>query len=270
MSVLFSCIPVVLAQNITPRPTIRSPQNAVRPTSTPTAIRNLELEVQRFVDMRVEALTDYSVIFSFHTNVTSNKRLYVWDIQAKRLVDTGEDAVQGSVVAPKHGRYILFLHDESLSGRDIDGDRVTTNNVLRMYHISSGQRVNFQLPARSATPRPDEERSKFEYFLQNDILVYSVSESAMNNSLERFAPWHVINMVDILYRIEGTPTPTPTPTPLFPTPTPTLAPGVTPSPTPTFTPIPTVPPEFRSNADINADGVVNHLDLLMFQYFWFQ
>jgi hypothetical protein len=69
-------------------------------------------------------------------------------------------------------------------------------------------------------------------------------------------------MMDIIYEIEGTPTPTPTFTPVIvgpPTPTPIP---------PTPTPIPTIAPGLRSNADINADGSVNKLDLLLFQFFW--
>jgi hypothetical protein len=247
-------------------------QNAATPTAEPTAIRQLEVELKRFFDMRVEDLSDDKIfLIDFSDTSNRNRRVYVWDINEEVLIDTGEDIVLGSLVAPEDGRYMIFLHDESLSGRDLDGDGIRTNNILRMYHLGSGQKINFQLPARSATPASGETRSQFEYHLnENNVLTYSVSSNTLNNQQEKYAPWNMIDLLDIIYEIEGTPTPTPTFTPSIPTNTPTLPPGVTPSPTPTHTPIPTIPPDLANKADINQDGIVDHLDMLLFQYFWLQ
>lgn len=161
---------------------------------------------------------------------------------------------------------MIFLYDETASLRDLNGDG-TKNVIMRMYHFNTGQRINLDLPARSATPAQGETRATFEYNLKNNFLVYAKSDSVNNSQRDSTAPWHIINLLDLVYAIEGTPTPVPTATPVkigtpTPTPTPTL------SPTPTIRP--TVPPEYRSQADINADGKVNTLDLLLFQYFWNQ
>ncbi len=261
----FSINPFLLAQNVTPQPTVLNPSTAVKPKTTPTPIKRLNVGVQRLVNVRLEAASDTRMVFSDNTGNQKNRRFYVWDPKSSQLIDTLEDGVPGSVRMPEDGRYMIFLFDEINSSRgDINGDG--RNNVfLRLLHFSSNQKVNLDLPARSATPYPDESSSNFEYELSNHNLVYSKSDSLDNSVRNTGAPWQIMNVLDIVYAIEGTPTPTPTYTPIqAATPTPTHTPG----PTPTPTPIPTVPPEFRSNADINADGEVNQLDLLMFQYFW--
>lgn len=261
----FCIIPPLQAQNVTPQPTVLNPSSAVKPKTTPTPIRRLNAGVQRLVNVRLEAVSDTRMVFSDNTGTQKNRRFYVWDPKSSQLIDTLEDGVPGSVRMPEDGRYMIFLFDEINSYRgDVNGDG--RNNVfLRLFHFSSNQKVNLDLPARSATPLPGEQSSNFEYELSNDYLAYSKSDSLDNSVRNTGAPWHIMNLLDIVYAIEGTPTPTPTYTSIQAvTPTPTHTPG----PTPTRTPIPTVPPEFRSNADINADGKVNQLDLLMFQYFW--
>lgn len=261
----------VSAQNVTPRPTILSPINAQRPQTIPTPIRNLRLDTIRFVDLRVESVTRDGVVLSDNVTQVDNRRLYFWDNKKQALIDTNEDGLSGSVITPDEGRYMLFLHDETLSRRDVNGDGQVISVVLRMYHFETGQRFNVGIPARSATPLPDENRSQFEYNLFHHILTFSMSNSPSNTQYEKNPSWNVINMLDLVYAIEGTPTPTPTPTRTH-TPGPTAFPTPTPSPTlpPTPTPIPTIPPELRNQADINSDGKVNSLDLLLLRYFWFR
>ncbi len=263
----------VWAQNVTPRPTILSPANAQRPQTIPTPIRNLRLDLLRFVDMRVESVTPDGVVLSDNLSQVDNRRFYFWDNKKKVLTDTNEDGLSGSVITPEEGGYMLYLHDEFLSRRDVNGDGQAISVVLRMYHFQTGQRFNIGIPARSATPRPDETRHQFEYHLYNHVLSFSASNSPSNNNTqaERNAPWHIVNMLDLVYAIEGTPTPTPSPTyTVTPGPSPTPTPTLTPSLTPTSTPIPTVPPELRNLADMNSDGKVDALDLMLFRYFWFK
>ncbi|MBN2326874.1 MAG: hypothetical protein JXR73_06950 [Candidatus Omnitrophica bacterium] len=252
------------AQNLTPRPTSINLDESYKLRKTPTPLKRFELEMQRIVNVRLEAESDECMVFSDAEGYEKNKRLYMWAPGVEELFDTGEDGVSGSVIMPQDGRYMIFLHDETDSLRDINGDNAESV-VMRMFHFATGQRLNLDIPARSATPVPGETRSGFEVILRNHFLVYTASDSLQNSQRDADAPWHIIDMRDIVYVIEGTPTPSPTFTPAgTPTPTPT------PSPIPTPTPIPTVPPELRSNADINADGSVDSLDLLLFQYFWRQ
>lgn len=253
------------SQNITPRPTSLGLSNAVKAKTTPTPISHLNVSIQRIPDVRLEAASNNRMVFSKVDDTVDNKPLYVWEPGKSQLIDTGEEGLSQSVVMPDDGRYMIFLYDET-DGRNINGDG-TLSVVLRMYHFASGQRVNLDLPARSATPGPNETRATFEYRLQNNFLAYSKSDSLDNSQRNTNAPWQIMNILDILYTIEGTPTPTPSLPPVVvgtPTPTPT------PTRAPTPTKIPTIPPELRSKADINADGNVDTLDLLLFQYFWRQ
>ncbi len=248
-----------VAQNITPKPTTWNLNDAVSIKITPTPIRKLNVEIQRFPDIRLEASSDSRMVFSDNETSAKNRRFYVWTAGDTKLTDTGEDGLSNSVKISDDGRYMVFLHDEISSLRDINGDG-TKNVVMRMYHFTSGQKINLDLPARSGTPLPNESRSQFEYRLKDHYLAYSVSDSLDNSQADYDAPWQVMNMLNIVYQIEGTPTPTPTFTPI-----PVVG---TPTPIPTSTPVPTVPPELRSNADINADGVIDTLDLLLFEHFW--
>ncbi len=258
------CVSPVLgiAQNITPYPTVYGISNTVKISKTPTPISRLKVDVQRIVDVHLEAITDDRIIFSDNTGFDDNKRFFIWEPDNNKLFDTNEDGIPGSVRLPDDGKYMVFLFDEADEGIDIDGDKKAYNTIMRFYHFETGQKLNLGIPARSATPPPGESRSIFEYSLKKNFLAFSVSDANDNTSRDEDAPWHVINMLDIVYEIEGTPTPTPTFTPVIvgpPTPTPIP---------PTPTPIPTIDPGLQSSADINADGSVNQLDLLLFQYFW--
>ncbi|MDX9755336.1 MAG: hypothetical protein RBU29_15325, partial [bacterium] len=155
--------------------------------------------------------------------------------------------------------YMLFLLDEYDANRDIKGDRIY-QTVLRMFHFDTRQVVNVGTPARSATPRPDETRYEFEVILDDHLLLFSNDEDGRNTDTNLDAPWYAINMLDIIYKIEGTPTPTPSPSPI---PTPTL-----PEFTPTPTPINPVDPATRARSDINQDGRIDAQDLLIFQLDW--
>jgi hypothetical protein len=263
---LFSAVQESVSQNITPKPTSFDITNAVKPKTTPTPISRMNVEMQRFVNVRLEASSDTRMVFSAIDDTVDNKHLYVWDLVKEQYIDTGEEGLSKSVIMPSDGRYMIFLYDETDALRDLNGDG-TKNVIMRMYHFSTGQRMNLDLPARSATPGPGETRATFEYNIKNNFLVYAKSDSLDNSQRNITAPWQIINMLDIVYAIEGTPTPAPTATPIkagtpTPTPTPTIP------PTPTIRP--TVPPEYHSQADINSDGQVNTLDLLLFQYFWKQ
>jgi hypothetical protein len=189
-----------------------------------------------------------------------NRTLYLLEPGKKRLTDTGVEAVPDSVKISEDGRYMVFLHDE-LEGPDINGDQIN-QRVLRMYHFSTGRVLNLGIPARSATPYPGGNEHQYEYVLDGNVLAFSLDEDGYNSSANRDAPWNVIDMREILYTIEGTPTPTPSPTPVLPSPTPT--PSVSPSPTPVVTP----DPNTRARSDINQDGVINIYDLLIFQMDW--
>lgn len=262
----------ILAQNITPLPTIISSDNAI-PVQTPTPIYRLKVEMQRIVGARAEVNSGNRIVFSDLSIPNANRKLYYWEPGMKQLIYTGEDGVPGSIRISEDGKFMIFLHDEVGSYRDVDGDGYTINNVLRMHHFDSGQNVNLGIPARSATPKPGDTRSSFEYILTDHTLTFSVSSQTSNSEAEKDAPWHIIDMLDLVYQIEGTPTPTRTPTPViavYPTHTPTPIATLTPTPTPTLTPKPTLDPSLRSNSDINADGKVDMLDLLIFQRFWFQ
>jgi len=64
------------------------------------------------------------------------------------------------------------------------------------------------------------------------------------------------------------PTPTPTPKPIIPTPTPTPKPIIpTPTPTPKLTPTPT-PKQCTGNGDINLDGRVSEIDIMIILINW--
>lgn len=218
-----------LAQNVTPVPTKLSIDYADDPHAEPTPIRRLKMESVQIFGAHVEAMTENRIILSKVTiDPDENKRFYVWDLNANELWDTKEDGLANSVVASKDGRFMIFLHDEFRSRRDVNGDG-QSQTVLRFYHFDTAQKINLGIPARSATPKPGETRSTFEYFLDGNMLTYSVSQSFTNTNLDRDAPWNIVDLKKILYAIEGTPTPTPTPTPLeiptsTPTPSPTLAP----------------------------------------------
>ncbi len=234
------------AQNITPKPNKNSVLHADDKDLEPTPLRRYEVEMEQITDARVEVITDTRIIFSEHTrDASANRRLYVWEIEEEELWDTLEDAVEESVIAPEDGRYMLFLHNEQESGRDIDGDRVY-QTVLRMYHFETGQKINLGIPARSATPLPGENRSRFEYELNDDnIVVFSVSYKENNLYLDREAPWNIVDLKPVLEDIEENLPPTGSPTPTkSPTPTPSATPTPPPSPTPTHTLTPTpIPPE---------------------------
>jgi len=262
------------AQNITPLPTVFSTDNVTIRSKTPTPIRRMKVEIQRIVGARLEASAGGRSVFSDLAIVSTdsaNRAFYYMKPDFTQLMYTGQDGVPGSVILADDGRYMIYLHDESASGRDVDGDGYKMNNVMRMYHFTTGQNINLGIPARSATPMPWENRSSFEYQLNEHVLAFSVSANADNSGADKNAPWHLIDMLNIVYSIEGTPTPTQTATPVVPvnpTSTPTPSPTFTPSPTHTPTLTPTIPPELRSRSDINADGEVNVLDLLIFQMYW--
>lgn len=255
-------------QNVTPRPTALSVSNAPTPTRFPTPMRNIDIPVIRVLGARLEAQTATMAVFSRNTGSSGNTRLFFWPKGSDKVIDSMEDGLPGSVVLADDGSYMLFLHDEFDSGRDINGD-LRTQTVLRMYHFGTGQKVNIGIPARSATPRADETRSQFEYSLEEHSLIYSSSSGPSNSQREPDAPWHIVNMLDVVYKIIGTPTPahTPTPSPTY-TPEGTATPTPSPSNTPLPTPIPTVPPGLRGPADINGDGFVNQLDLMLLRHFW--
>lgn len=237
------------AQNVTPKPTTFGVSNAATPKPKPTPLRNTNLKLQRIVNARVEGIGGQRIVFSDDTTSTTNRRIYYWQPGAVRLLDTQEDAVPGSIQVSEDGRYMVFLHEESTSsgGRDIDGDGVR-QTILRMYHFDTRQVFNIGAPARSATPLPDETRSQFQIELFENTLAYSSSTETTNSGRETDAPWHIVNMLDLVYLIEGTPTPTPTPPPVTTTPTPT--------------------PPLSARTDINGDGHVDALDLLWIQLYW--
>ncbi|MBZ0254865.1 hypothetical protein K8I31_02300 [bacterium] len=241
----------VWGQNITPKPTAYSVSNAVTPKPRPTALRNVNLTMQRIIDARVEAIGGNRIVFSDDTTTLNNRRFYYWEPGSKQLLDTQEDGLPGSVQISKDGRYMIFLHDETAAagGRDIDGDGVR-QTILRMYHFGTRQVVNIDAPARSATPLPGETRSDFQINLLDNTLAYSASTGTTNTSRESDAPWHIVDMLNLVYLIEGTPTPTPTPTP----------------PTTSLTPTPT--PSLSARTDVNQDGKVDALDLLWMQLYW--
>lgn len=256
------------SQNLSPRPTNLSIELAATPRARPTHIRRLEIPIQKVFGAHLEVMTDKRIVYSKVQTYDNNSRLYYWEKGKERLTDTREDGVPGSVIAPDDGRYMIYLHDETDSLRDINGDGYL-QNVLRLYHFESSQVVNLGIPARSATPRPGETRSSFEYAIQNNRVTFSASQQVYNNDFERDAPWQIIDLLDILYEIEGTPTPTPTFTPIgTPTYTPTPTQTPTPSDTPNRTPVPTIPPGLLERSDINADGKTDLLDLLLFQMNW--
>ncbi|MEW6234025.1 MAG: dockerin type I domain-containing protein [Candidatus Omnitrophota bacterium] len=249
------------AQNITPMPTKIPVDYAQKTGKKPTAIRALAIESQEISGARLEASSDSRIVFSSLADSSSdNKRFYYLDLKTKKIWDTEEDGVPGSVILPQDGRYMIFLHDEYSSNRDINGDGIV-NTVLRYYHFDFSQKINIGVPARSATPLPGESRSGFEYKLNNNLLAFSISKSSNNLSYDKTAPWSVMDLTKFVYAIEGTPTPTPTPA-KTPTPTPPL--------TATPTPMPTATPNLRTRADINGDGAVNAIDLLILRMFWFQ
>lgn len=239
----------VLGQNVTPKPTPYSVNNAVTPKPKPTPLRNVNLKIQRVINARVEAVGGSRVVFSDDTSNNENRALFYWEPGATRLLSTQEDALPGTIQLADDGRYMVFLHNESSSagGRDIDGDGVR-QTILRMYHFDTRQVFNLGAPARSATPLPGETRSQFQIELVENTLSYSSSTATTNSSRESDAPWHVVNMLDLVYLIEGTPTPTPTPGNSMTTPTPT--------------------PPLSARTDINGDGRVDAQDLLWMQLYW--
>lgn len=238
-------------QNMTPRPTVLSVEQAATPLRKPTPIRRAELPLHRIENARLEAVNGGRAVFSEIESNAENRRLYYWEPETKRLLDTEELGIPGSVKVSEDGRYMLFLHNEAgfENGIDHDDDGVR-QIILRMYHFDTRQVFNFSPPARSATPLPGQSRSQFQIYLDDHTLSYSVSTREQNSNREDDAPWHVVNMLDLVYLIEGTPTPT-------------LAPTETPVPlTPTPRPLPV------SSPDMNRDGYVDSLDLMVFQLFW--
>ena len=276
--VLWSCFSAVesRANNLTVKPTSLSVLYADTLRRTPTPIRRLTIGPVKVNGARLEAMADNVYVFSENTTGTDNKSLYYWREGLEELLDTLEDAIPGSVIVSEDGKYMLFLHNENLpSGRDLDGDGSRQSTILRMYHFETGQKLNIGLPARSVKSQIDTSKSEYEYALKGNTLIFSVAQEFPNTVYEREAPWYIVNMLDLIYAIEGTPTPTLTPTPTHtftPVGTPTPTPSDTPSPTatssPTVTHTPTIPPELLSRSDINADGVVDVLDLLLFQLYW--
>lgn len=259
----------LIAQNFTPQPTYFSLQQVVIPTVPPN--RSVRIPLVEVEGVRVETVSTNRVVFSNNlpTNLDHNKRLYYWTPSANRLVDTSEEAVPGSVIMPEHGEFMVYLYDEIRSGRDINTDGVF-QIVLRFYHFTTGQRMNIGIPARSFVLSGER---IFEYRIENDLLVFSTSSTPQNSGLQTNASWQVINLRELVHAFSGTPTSTPTPLMQFtPTPTPshTASPTVhsDPTDTPTPLPLPTIPPGTAERADINGDGRINMLDLLLFQHFW--
>jgi hypothetical protein len=258
------------SQNITPRPT-RLDSGDANTISRPTPIRRLDLSMVELSGMRLEIHSNNYAVFSDNTSFDENRRLYVWDGINRKLTDTQEFAIPQSLLMSEDERYIIYVFDESQGNSDINGDGTLSSGVLRMYHLKTGQRVNLGIPARSATPIPTiQSRAQFEYFLNDQSFIFSSSTTSSNTNRETDAPWRIVNMLNLVYAIEGTPTPTPTNTPI-PTATSagTATKTPTPSNTPTATPFPPVPPGFIKPADINSDGIVNQLDLLILKEFWF-
>lgn len=258
------------AQNITPRPT-RIDASDADTIRIPTPLRRFDLSMVELSGMKLEAHSDHYAVFSNSNSFDTNRRLYLWDGINHELRDTQEFAVPQSMLISDDERYIIYVFDEFQGSTDINGDGTLSTGVLRMYHLTTGQRVNLGIPARSATPIPTiHSRAQFEYFLNDNSFIFSSSTSESNSNREVDAPWRIVDMLDLVYAIEGTPTPTPTNTPI-PTATPqgTATNTPTPSNTPTATPFPPVPPGFIKPADINSDGIVNQLDLLILKEFWY-
>ncbi len=264
------------AQNIRPRPTVLDINDADT-IRVPTPLRRFDVEIAQVENMRLEVFTRHYAVFSDLTSFETNRRLFVWDGINRVLRDTRESAVPQSLLISKDEKYFIYLVNETQGGNDINSDGTLSTGVLRMYHLETGQRVNLGIPARSATPIPTiQTESQFEYFLQDNTFIFSHSTTEQNNSRETDAPWLIVDMLNIVHAIEGTPTPTPSNTPTFtptppPSPTPEGPPTNTPTPsaTATATPFPEVPPGFIKPADINSDGFIDGLDLLILKEFWF-
>lgn len=259
----------VSAQNITPRPTQLDASDA-ETLRIPTPLRRFDLSMVQLSGMRLETHSNRYAVFTDTLAFTENRKIYVWDGDNRILRYTLETAVPRSILLSEDERYIIYIVDESQSNIDINSDGTLSTGVLRMYHLSTGQRVNLGVPARSATPIPTiQSKAQFEYVLNDNSFIFSSSSASQNSSRETDAPWRIVNMLDVVYQIEGTPTPTPTNTP---TPSPTIMVTATNTPplvTATPTPFPPVPPGFIKPADINSDGYINQLDLMILKEFWF-
>lgn len=254
-----------LSQNVTPRPTPFNTVEAVSPGPTPSRIWQANLPVKQIRDARFETIAGKRVVFSKHTpdaffNRTNppNAQLFYWEPGATRLLETGEEGVPGTIVADEEqGRFIIFIHNEQ-RGRDIDGDGIY-QYILRLYHFETRQVLNLGAPARTSLELDafsSFDVQHFEYELKNDLFVYSVSNQALNLAPQPNAQWRIVDIAEVLQLIDdsATPTPTPTPTPTQPAP----------EPTPTLTPTQT----FSQRADINRDGIVDAMDLLLLYRHW--
>jgi hypothetical protein len=253
---LFQAFPVA-AQNLTPRPTIINAGSAATPRPTARA-SSFKYPVRQFNDAKLEVQTSTKFLFSNSGDerYKKNRSLYVWSSDHAKLIDTGMDGMASSILAPDDGRYMLFLYDDGDPALDINGDRITSQKILRFYHFDSRHAYNLGVPARSATPYPDL-IDQYQYRLKNHIVTFPVDEDGFNNSTAEINPsWYVINLLDIIYDIEGTPTPTPSFTPYV---------G---GPSPTPTPAATLPPAIKARSDINNDGYIDVQDLLIFQQDW--
>lgn len=280
--ITFGCYDLVCAQNLNPQPTPYSTKPVSTPKPAPNLLsaQKLKIPAAKMTGLRMEIMTDTKIIFSKHdqSEAGKNNRRFYYYVEGKdKLIDTGIDGMPGTLIAPKDGKYIVFLYDENNSNIDINNDKHYWT-VLRMFHFDSGQSINLGIPARSAAPKEINQLSsnlyQYEYFLNGNVLTFSDAENQSNNVSMDFAPWNVINLTAILYAIEGTPTFTPkaTSTPTF-TPSPTSTPAKTQpttKPQPTFTPthVPTISPGIRARSDINQDGVIDEQDLLIFQLDW--
>lgn len=252
------------AQNVTPRVTPFSTSNTESPGPTPTPIWRLDTVVKRVSGARLELIAGDRVIFSeLSADSNANVPVYYWEPGADALLETGELAVPGSVIADEAGQFMVFLFNETdpLTGRDINGDGARASFVLRLYHFETRQKINIGIPAQTYDNDFVSNRGRFherfEYQLTGDNLVFPVSDTPSNSQIDLDARWYIFSIQDLMTHIVGTPTPAPTPTP---TPTPTPASPPTPAPTPT--------PNESLRADINLDGRIDALDLLILQRYW--
>ncbi len=254
------CSVPVKAQNISLQVTPMAINRAVTPTVKPTPLRNLSIPVAEVEGANLEAMSNARVIYSEDTSATYNKTLYEWQPGSDRLINLKHQAVAGSVRISQNGKFMLFLYDETRDLQDLNNDRIA-QTLLRLYYFPSGHVFNLGIPAKSA--KGADGSNIFEYDINDEFVTFTRSLTARNDGYQSNAPWQVLPLISLVHAIEGTPTPTPSFTPIG-----TATPTPIPSPTASPTQRQGIPPDFRTNVDMNGDGEVNMLDLLLFQLYW--